>query len=100
MNEDLILVEHICSSHHIESTFFTNLNSYGLVELIMENNIAYIHIDHLMRVEKMIRLHYDLGVNLEGIDVIANLLEQIENLQKELNATQNKLHFYGLDRIQ
>ena len=97
MNEHLILVEHICLSHHIDPTFVSTLHSYGLVEIKMENNIAYIDADQLLRVEKMIRLHYELGVNIEGIDVISNLLSQIDHLQKDLNATQNKLRFYGVE---
>lgn len=97
MNEHLILVEHICHSHHIDPTFVSTLHSYGLVEIKIENNVAYIDAEQLLRLEKMIRLHYELGVNFEGMDVISNLLGQIENLQKDLNAIQNKLRFYGVE---
>ena len=36
-------------------------------------------------------MHYELGINLEGIDAIANLLEQIATLQQELMITRNRL---------
>ena len=45
----------------------------------------------------MIRLHYELGINLEGIDVIYNLLKQIDHLQSELEIAKNKLNFYDFD---
>lgn len=99
MNEHLILVSHICNSHQIDPEFFATLDSYGLVELVIENEVAYIHTDHLIQVEKMIRLHFELGINFEGIDVISNLLGQIDNLQKELTTMRNKLQFYDFHNI-
>jgi len=45
----------------------------------------------------MMRFHYDLNINIEGIDAITHLLQQIEDLQQELIATKNKLrlHYSG-----
>jgi hypothetical protein len=40
------------------------------------------------------RMHYDLDINMEGIDVISHLLKRIHNLQDELRITQNKLRLY------
>jgi len=42
----------------------------------------------------MLRLHYDLNINLEGIDAVTSLLKQISNLQQELLAVKNKLSLY------
>ncbi len=42
----------------------------------------------------MIRMHHDLEVNPEGIDVVFNLLQKIERLQKDLNTTKNRLRLY------
>ena len=52
-------------------------------------------VGHKKQVEKMIRLHYDLNINLEGVDVIYNLLNQVNSLKKEITDLQNKLLFYG-----
>ena len=43
----------------------------------------------------MMRFHYDLNINLEGIDVIARLLKRIEDLQHELRHARNKLSIYA-----
>ena len=42
----------------------------------------------------MIRMHYELDINLEGIDAISNLLERVEEMQHEMTRLQNRLRFY------
>jgi hypothetical protein len=42
----------------------------------------------------MMRLHYDLEINLEGIDAIYNLLKQVEDLQNQVVTLRNKLNIY------
>ncbi len=46
------------------------------------------------QVEKIMRLHFDLNINLEGIDVIINLLQQIETLQEEITQLKRRLSLY------
>jgi hypothetical protein len=43
------------------------------------------------------RLHYDLGINMEGIDVISNLVKQIGELQQELASIKNKLTLFDAE---
>lgn len=89
--ETLILVKQFCVSHDIDITFITALQNFGLIEIIVVEENQYLNPQQLKEVEKMIRLHYDLEVNLEGIDIITNLLKRIEHLQIELVTAQNKL---------
>ena len=42
----------------------------------------------------MIHIHQDLNVNIEGIDVVVNLLQKMENLQNELISVKNTLRLY------
>ena len=39
-------------------------------------------------------MHYDLDINLEGIEVINNLLSRVNNLQEELMLLKSKLKIY------
>ena len=48
----------------------------------------------LPKFEKVVRLHYDLQINFEGIDVIANLLERINRIQEENTILKNRLRLY------
>ena len=89
--EALIVAEQFSVSHGIDITFIRALENFGLIELIVVEDILYLAPHQLKDVEKMVRLHYDLEVNLEGIDIITNLLKRIEDLQAELLAAENKL---------
>ena len=93
-SKNLIQIKQFCLYHEIENTFITELHNYGLVKIIVLEEDEYLQPEQLPAVEKMIRLHYDLKINLEGIDVIANLLDKIEELQQNLTTTQNKLRLY------
>ena len=91
---NLIQIKQFCVYHEIEHTFITALNNYGLVEIIIQKEDEYLQPEQLPAIEKMIRLHYDLEINLEGIDAIYHLLNKIEVLQQNLTETQNKLRLF------
>ena len=67
---------------------------YDLITLKNEGNTLYIDAAQINTIEKLIRLHYDLDINFEGLDVIFNLLNQIDSLQQEIKRLNNKLTFY------
>lgn len=91
---DLILIEHFCANHEVEFSFIDSLHQFGLIEVIIHEDNKYIHQEQLNEVEKMMRMHYELDINMEGIDVISHLLKRMNSLQKELIETQNKLRLY------
>lgn len=95
--KDLILIEQFCTHHDVEFSFINSLHEFGLIEVVELNDAKYLANEQLRDVEKMIRLHYELDINMEGIDAISNLLKQIDNLQKELITTQNKLRLFDID---
>ena len=90
-NENLVLVAQFCLHHHVELSFISSLHQFGLINILELEDEHYLTIDETRAVEKMVRLHYELGINLEGIDAIANLLTQIEVLQQELTMVRNRL---------
>ncbi|OXB04935.1 chaperone modulator CbpM [Flavobacterium pectinovorum] len=99
-SKNLIQIKQFCLYHEIENTFITELNNYGLVEIIIQEEDEYLQPEQLPAIEKMIRLHYDLKINLEGIDAIYHLLNKIETLQQNLTATQNKLRLFEQHQIE
>ncbi|HMQ44948.1 MAG TPA: chaperone modulator CbpM [Mariniflexile sp.] len=42
----------------------------------------------------MTRLHFELDINLEGLDAIHHLLKQVETLQQDIVTLHNKLQRY------
>jgi MerR HTH family regulatory protein len=89
--KNLILIDTVCSHHNIEISFVSALREYGLIEVVEMADNQYLSNEQLKDFEKMMRLHYELNINLEGIDVIARLLQRIDDLQQELLAARNKL---------
>ncbi len=55
---------------------------------------GFIPVEELQKLEKLIRLHYDLDINVEGIDAIVCMTERIENLQQEIIQLKNRLKLY------
>lgn len=99
-SKNLIQIKQFCRYHEIENTFITELNNYGLVEIIIQEEDEYLQPEQLPAIEKMIRMHYDLKINLEGIDAIYHLLNKIELLQQNLKETQNKLRLFEQHQIE
>ena len=91
---ELILAQEFCTHYQVEMNFIHSLQEFGLVEVISNEGNDYVSADRLNELEKMIRLHYDLNVNIEGIDVILHLLEQLDEAQREANELRNQLKFY------
>ena len=91
---NLISIQQFCKYYNVSKTFINALHEYELVEIIVTNDENYLKTAQLNEVEKMMRLHYDLDINLEGIDAIYNLLKQVESLQDEIISLKNRLDFY------
>ena len=89
-----ISVTQFCTHYEVPVSFIENLNNYELIQITTIDNSAYIDLDQIRIIEKLIRLHYHLNINFEGLDVVVNLLDQIEHLQKEITDLNNKLEFY------
>ncbi len=98
MNTDnLIRIEYFCEQYNVELAFVNSLNEFGLINVRVVEDSKYLSHEDLKEIEKLIRLHYELGINMEGIDVISNLLNQITDLQQELTVARNKIRSLDLE---
>ncbi|MFV5689386.1 chaperone modulator CbpM [Flavobacterium sp. LT1R49] len=92
--ENLIPLPTLSTHYKVEMAFFNNLSEMGLLEIKTIEETQYIHPDAIFEIEKIIRMHQELDVNIEGIDVVFNLLQKIEDLQNELITIKNRLRLY------
>lgn len=86
-----ITIKDFCSSYDIEEAFVFSLGEFNVVTLEIVEQEYYIHQEELPKLEKMVRLHQDLGINPEGLEAICHLLERVEQMQTEVNLLKNKL---------
>ena len=89
-----ISTKQICIHYNIPNTFIESLVEYELIEIVIIDSDMHIPINDILRIERLMRLHFDLKINFEGIDVINNLLDQVDGLQEKIHTLQNKLDLY------
>jgi hypothetical protein len=92
--EDMVPASEFCVHHNIELSFIDSLREYGLVETILIEEKVYLPVSQLGHLEKIVRLHFDLEINLEGIETIAHLLEKVNTLQDRVTMLTNRLKAY------
>ena len=92
--DDLITTEELCERYSVEHTFIRSLNNSGLLEVITVEKREYVPCDKMAEFEKMLRLHYDLEINLEGLEAIKHLLDRLSSLKEENLKLRNRLGLY------
>ncbi|MFC4740111.1 chaperone modulator CbpM [Flavobacterium ponti] len=92
--QELIIVDVFCQEYQIEINFIQDLEAFGLIQIIVQEEQKYLDRNQLATLEKIIRLHNELNVNKEGIDIILNLQEKENQLLNEINYLKNRLRLY------
>ncbi len=92
--QNLVPVTQFCTQHNIEIGFINQLQEYQLIEFVSNEESVFVEEERLRQLEKLVRLHFELGVNMEGIDVINGLLQKLEAAQSEMEVLKGRLLFY------
>jgi hypothetical protein len=80
--------EELVKIYNIEITFFDELVDYGLLNIQIENDIQYLMYEDLPDLEKFANWHYDLEINLPGLEVIHNMLKKLDALKRRNRADE------------
>ncbi|MEI7488892.1 MAG: chaperone modulator CbpM [Chryseobacterium sp.] len=83
--------EELVKIYNIEITFFDELVDSGLLSIQTENEIRYVMYEDLPVFEKFTNWHYDLEINLPGLEVIHDMLRKMEDLKQKNRELMNKL---------
>ena len=94
MTQDFIIADEFCASQHLEISFIHSLKDHGMIETIFVDQVLCIQAEELPRLEQIVRLHRDLDINLEGIEVINDLLQRIEEMQDEIARLKKRLDLF------
>lgn len=93
-NEQLIPTQEICAYYQVALSFIRELHDHELLEIKTIEETTFVETDRLNDLERFIRLHYDMDVNLEGIEVVDHLLRQLEEVQDQVKQLKNRLMLY------
>lgn len=90
MNER-ISREELVQIYNIEITFFDELVDSGLLNIETDNEILYLMYEDLPTFERFANWHYDLEINLPGLEVINSMLQKMKNLNQINRELMQKL---------
>ncbi|WP_265427977.1 chaperone modulator CbpM [Chryseobacterium sp. YIM B08800] len=83
--------EELVQIYNIEITFFDELVDSGLLNIETENEIHYLMYEDLPTFERFTNWHYDLEINLPGLEVINSMLQKMKNLNQINRELMQKL---------
>ena len=91
---DMIAANEFCIYHNIDLSFIHSLQHSGLIAIIVEEEKVFIPANELPQLEKLVRLYYEMDINLEGIETITYLLQKMNDMQKEVVVLKSRLGMY------
>ncbi|MCD8193835.1 MAG: chaperone modulator CbpM [Tannerellaceae bacterium] len=94
MQTDLIIISEYCRNCDIDPTFIFSLEEGGLIQIYVVEGEPYLHLSQLKDVERFIRMHYDLSINIPGIETIEHMQTRMRALQQEINHLKSRLKLY------
>jgi hypothetical protein len=92
-----ITIDEFCLHYNVPLSFISSLEEIELIEIIPhveDESVRLVKVGQLKQLEKLIRLHFELDINVSGLDVINNLLNQIQLLQQENRELKNRLRIF------
>ncbi len=93
MESNYIKISEFITHHNVETSFIIELEEEGIISLQREENTIYIDEDLLPNLEMFSRWHYEMGINIAGIDALRHTVERIKQLQEELNQLKRQRFF-------
>lgn len=94
MSQTKITYTECLQIYQVEETFLDQLQSSGLIEIVIEEDDRYIEYDYLQEIEQFVRWHYELEINMEGIEALHHMLQQVQQLQDDVTKLKGELNFY------
>jgi len=79
-----ITIKSICTLYKVSENMIFSMADYDLIEIVITNKVPQLSIEEIAKLESYIRLYLDLGINIEGLAVIKDLLEEREILKREI----------------
>ena len=98
METDLIIVKEYCQKSHVDPSFIVSLEEDGLIDVQVVDGERGLLVSQLRDLERFVRWHEDLSVNIDGIGVIHELMGRIHQMQQEINQLRREARLFRADR--
>ena len=90
----LIKFEEVCIHHQLDDNFINTIQDFEIINFTIKDEVLYISSEELPVIERVIRLRYELNINMEGIEVIQRMRTKMEALQDQVQQLNNRLKLY------
>jgi len=94
MAHSVFKITEYCSYCQIEPDFVHSLEGAGLIHTMIIEGERFIDEEQLRELERYRNWHYDMDINIEGIDALRNMLSKFEQLQREVAQLKERLQLY------
>jgi chaperone modulatory protein CbpM len=95
--EEMIAADEFCMHHQVELSFIHSLKDSGLIEISIVEEKVFLPVSQLSQLERLVRLYYEMDINLEGIETITHLLQCMNDMQQQIRQLSNRLSRYEQD---
>ena len=96
MDHQLIIMDTYCQRTSIQQDFIHNLNGLGLITVVRQEEVSCIQDVDIPKIEQLHRIHMDLNVNMEGLDVIYQMLDRMQHMQDEIRQLRRELDVFNM----
>jgi chaperone modulatory protein CbpM len=91
---ELISVQTCCTCYELEMDFIQSLERSGLITIVKEDGAGFISANQITDLEKLARLHYEMEINMQGLEAVWHLLEQLKSAHAENTSLRNRLRMF------
>ena len=92
--EAMIPASEFCIHHNIELSFIYSLHDSGLIEIAITEEKVFVPVSQLDQLEKLVRMHYMMDINLEGMEAITHILQRMNDLERKIRVLDSRLRMY------
>ncbi len=94
MNGKRLLYSECLRIYEVDESFIDSLQEVGLIHVVYQEKERFIEYEELADLEQFIRWHYDMDINIEGIDALQHMLGKVKSLMSEIDQLRSELEFY------
>ncbi len=80
----------VCDICHMKEAFIISIVEHGILEPEGKSSSEWVFSSiHLVKAKKSARLYNDLSINIEGVSLAIDLLEELNELRQKIRLLEN-----------